>query len=215
MYSKGKASQCAAYVDESGCMGMRLHRNSSKFFGVAATLFEKPEAATECYNAIEALKSELGVRREFRFSDCNDSNRRRFFRTVLPFEFTYWGLVVSKEKLAAKSLCFSRPFLQYPVMGIFAQMAERMDRATVVIDRTGSSDFRKDLAKNLKNEMNAKFGRIVIHKVKDEESHRHYLLQLADIVCGALTRSYDHQKKWHNEYRQMIAQKEVAIIDWP
>ena len=139
-----------AYVDESGCMGMKLHRNSSKYFGVVAVLFCDPDEATRCYDGIELLKQELGITREFRFVDCCHRHKTRFLQEARSYDFSYWGLVVSKEKLASKSLRFSRPFLKYPVTGIFAQMADKMESATVVMDRTGSSEFRKSLAKDLR-----------------------------------------------------------------
>jgi hypothetical protein len=103
---------------------------------------------------------------------------------------------------------FNRPFLQYPVRSIFAALEDQLENLTVVIDRTGSSEFRKAMAKNLKSDLNEQFGRQVIKRVKDEPSHSNNLLQLADMACCAVTRSLNDGKKDQGCYREIIYRKE-------
>lgn len=204
-----------AFVDESGCTGMKLDKGSSPTFTVSAILFQDRGVAERCYSRIDNLRRELGVTKEFHFNKCSHDNRMRFFETVSDYDFQYMTVIFDKRKIITKELTFSEPLMRYPVFALFAGLATKMASATVVIDRTGSSDFRKSLAKDLKKEINARCSREVIKKVKDADSHRHSLLQLADMACGAVSRSYCGNKKNQNTYRQAILQHEICCTVWP
>jgi hypothetical protein len=203
-----------AFVDESGCLGMKLGAGSSPYFGVVAVLFHDLSEANRCDKHIGHLRDAIGVKKEFHFNSCRHDQRTRFFYDMDSFDFCYFGVVFDKKKIAQQHLKFSRPFLHFPVQTIFAGMAAELDNTIVVIDRTGSSEFRKTMAKDLKAELNQRFGRHVIKKVKDECSHSNNLLQLADMVCSAVTRSFVDEKKEPGTYRRMIAGKErfVSIV---
>lgn len=204
-----------AYVDESGCMGMKLGEGSSDHFTVIVVLFSDEQESTRCYNRIEELKSTLGVKKEFRFANCGHQRRERFFHEITKFEFSYFGVSVDKAQLAKKHQTFRRPFLLYPVLTSFAQYADLMDNVTVVIDRTGSDEFRKSLARDLKRRINADFGETKIKKVKDQPSHANNLLQLADMVCGAVARSFCTDKTNPDFYRRILKPKELSVEIWP
>jgi hypothetical protein len=200
-----------AYVDESGCMGMKLEEGSSLTFTVVTVIFSSKEVATQCYNRIEELKSELKPRKEFSFSGCNDDQRVGFFRAMCRFDFNYFGIVFDKTKLMG----FNRPFLHWAVLAQFAQHAERINKAKVVFDKTGSSDFRKMMCKRLKEDLNRECDREVISGVKAVGSHCNNLLQLADMVCGAVARSHNTERVEPDKYREMIRAKEWTISVYP
>jgi len=204
-----------AYVDESGCTGMRLNSGSSLFFVVTAVFFEDRDQADKCYRRIDTLRAELKVSREFHFTKLSHANRVRFFEEVCPFDFRYDAVVFDKSKIHSEGVVLSAPFLQYPVKAIFAALAPKMTKATIVIDKTGSSEFRKRLARELKRDLNEQFGREVIHKIKEVDSHKHALLQLADMVCGAVARSFSDKRKSADAFRTLIRQREGFVTVWP
>ena len=204
-----------AYVDESGCTGMKIGSGSSAVFSVIVVLFQERSEATRCYDHIEGLKQTLGIKKEFHFSKCSHEHQVRFLRECEQFDFVYFGVIVDKTRLANNSMSFNKPFLQYPVRTTFAEHADFLTNATVTIDRTGSSDFRKFLHKGLKDDLNGQHGRTVIKKVKSQQSHAHNLLQLADMVCGAVARSFHPTRKNQNIYRDIIRHKELTLAQWP
>ena len=182
---------------------------------MVAVVFEDRGQSTECYKVIHSLRQELLGGREFKFCDCRHDYRERFFAEASRFAFKYCGVVVSKQRMAQKNLNFNRPFFIHPTVEAIDRAAANLEKATVVFDRTGSSKFRKELGRELKRTLNERHQREVISKVKDVVSHTHNLVQLADMVCGALTRSYDDSHKHHDKYRQMIRAKEISITDGP
>jgi len=54
-----------------------------------------------------------------------------------------------------------------------------------------------------------------VKEVKMQESNRNNLLQLADYVAGVINRSIQNQKKYADEYRRIIAHREIYVQVWP
>lgn len=200
-----------AYVDESGCLGMKIGAGSSTFFTVVTTIFHDRSQVTACYDRIESLKNEMRIGREFRFTKCSHDQRVGFLKEMKQFNFNYFGLTINKALIAG----FSKPFLHFVLLASFAQHADSIVNASVVIDKTGSSAFRKMMAKKLKNDLNEQFDRSVIKQVKSVESHKNNLLQLADMTCGAVARSFHPERAAKYNYRQILSSKEWGITEIP
>jgi len=95
-------------------------------------------------------------------------------------------VVLNKKKLYGPGFQYKSPFYKYTVNLVFQNAKPYLRDAIVVIDRSGGQGFRKQLATYLKKKMNEKDGLSLIKKVKTERSHNNNLLQLADMVCGAV-----------------------------
>ncbi|WP_425395720.1 DUF3800 domain-containing protein [Aeoliella sp.] len=130
---------------------------------------------------------------------------------MLEFDFNYFGISIDKAKIAG----FNRPFLHNAEMTAFSLHASKVHDATIVIDKTGSSNFRKMMAKCLKEDLNRQYDDGMVKKVKSEESHKHNLLQLADMACGAISRSFHPEKKGEEYYRDLIRSREWTVSSFP
>lgn len=200
-----------AYVDESGCLGMKIGAGSSACFTVVICMFDDKSQVIACHDRIEQLKTELQIDREFKFCKCNYEQRAAFFKEVNAFGYSYFGITINKTKIAG----FSRPFFHSAVIAACSMHADEIDNATVVIDKTGSNVFRKMMARCLKDDLNRLTARNSIKQVKSIESHKHNLLQLADMVCGAVARSYSPERGWDRTFRDMVRKKEWTITEYP
>jgi uncharacterized protein (DUF2344 family) len=94
---------------------------------------------------------------------------------------------------------------------VFENAKEKLNKATVVIDESGSLDFKRRLAKYLRRRTD----KGAIKKVKMQRSKSNNLLQLADYVASAINRSIQSKRKWHDEYRKIIAHREIYVQIWP
>jgi hypothetical protein len=56
---------------------------------------------------------------------------------------------------------------------------------------------------------------LVIRKVKMEDSKRNNLLQLADMVCGAVARSFREERENGWEFRRLVREREMRVQYWP
>lgn len=102
-------------------------------------------------------------------------------------------------------------FYKYACGLVFENAKEKLDKATVVIDESGSLDFKRQLSKYLRRKM----GVGMIRKVKMQRSDGNNLLQLSDYITGIINRSVQNNKKWADEYRGMVAHREIYVQIWP
>jgi len=206
------------FIDESGDPGFKLKQGSSRCFTVALVVFEDNEEAVDCDTKIRLLRKELGWAddSEFHFKRNSDNVRRAFLTAVAPYNFFYYGIVINKDpkKLWGKGFKDKMSFYKYACGLVFENAKEKLDNATVIIDESGSLDFRHQLAKYLRKKINEE-QRNFINKVKMQRSSGNNLLQLADYVASVINRSVQRNKKFAQEYRSIIYHREIHVQIWP
>lgn len=74
---------------------------------------------------------------------------------------------------------------------------------------SGSREFKRQFQSYLKKKVGT-----VIKKVKIQSSHSNNLIQLADMVVGAIHRGYG-QKEDKKIYRSIIKPREIKVQAWP
>ena len=205
------------FIDESGDSGFKLDQGSSRFFTIALVAFEDNEEATACDQRITLLRREIGWQEgaEFHFKQTSHRGRRLFLKAVAPYGFFYYGFVLNKDpkKLWGEGFRYKDSFYKYACGLVFENAKEKLRNATVVIDKSSSRDFRRQLAHYLTRK--TREGEAQIKKVKMQRSSSNNLLQLADYVAGVINRSTQNRKKFADEYRRMIAPREITVQVWP
>lgn len=206
-----------AFIDESGDPGLKLEQGSSRFFTVVLVVFEDRDEATACDQRIELLKKEVGWdgSSEFHFKRNSDKIRRAFLQAVAPYNFFYYGIVINKDpqKLYGEGFKNKESFYKYASGLVFENAKEKLDNAIVVIDKSDNLDFRNQLARYLRRRMNQ--NKHLIKTVKMQRSSGNNLLQLADYAAGIVNRSVQNKKKYADEYRKLIAHREIYVQIWP
>ena len=203
------------FIDESGDSGLKIEKGSSRYFTVGLVIFEDNDEALACDQRIQLLKKELGIPEnfEFHFKRNSDKVRRSFLSAVAPYNFFYYGIIINKdpEKLWGEGFRNKESFYKYACGLVFENAKEKLNNATVVIDESGNLDFKNQLAKYLRRKTN----KGAIKKVKMQRSCGNNLLQLADYVAGIINRSTQKKRKWADEYRKIIAHREIYVQIWP
>jgi len=204
------------FIDESGDPGMKGRPGSSELFAVTGVLFEENEEAAACEEKIKQCRRALGLHPnfEFHFYSCSDKFRGSFLSAVSQAGFFYHTVVLNKSKLWGKGFQEKDSFYKYTTSLVFENAKPNLRNATVVIDRCGNREFRQQLAKYLKRKMN-EGDRTLIKSVKMEPAHSNSLLQLADMVCGAVTRSFNLSKDDRMKFRGLIKHRELRVQVWP
>ena len=205
------------FIDESGDSGMKKREGSSQYFFVTAVMFEDNEDAAACDVRIDRLREEMRLhpRFEFHFNSCSDAFRKQFLQTIGPFHFFYHVFGLNKHRLWSDGFQDRHSFYKYATGLVFENARPHLRNAKVVIDKTGNHEFRAHLAKYLKRKMNEGGAELLIRKVSMEGSHTNNLLQVADMVCGAVARSYNQQKKECGIYRELVSHRELRVQVWP
>lgn len=204
------------FIDESGDPGLKLQDGSSKYFIVALVAFQDHDEALAADDRITLLRKEHGLpdNFEFHFNKMKPAHRRTFLKAVAPYNFFYFGIVINKAKLSGPGFQFKGSFYKYTCGLIFENAKPRLSSAIVVIDESGSKDFRRELKKYLVRRLKDDSGKCFIKKVKTQDSAKNNLLQLADMVVGAVARCYSG-KKDSRECRSLIAHREIYVQFWP
>ncbi len=203
------------FIDESGDPGLKIEKGSSCYFTVSLVVFEDKDDALDCDKRIQLLKKEVSwaENSEFHFKRNSNKIRRAFLQAVSPYNFFYYGIVINKDpkKLWGEGFKNKESFYKYTCGLVFENAKEKLNKATVIIDESGNLDFKRHLAKYLRRRMNTG----IIKKVKMQRSHTNNLLQLADYTAGVINRSVQNKRKWADEYRKIIAHREIYVQIWP
>jgi len=200
-------SRMLVLIDESGDPGFKIAKGSTPFFVVALVIFHDSQHAERCSAAISEVRSGLGYKSEFKFSKTNASGKDAFFQAVRPFQFEVRALVVEKGIIYSDHLrTDDDAFYNYFLRQLLTH-CDGLQGAKVKIDGSGDREFKRRLEKYLKRSIPA--GKVT--SVKFADSARDNLIQLADMVVGAIARSYregeDPTKS--ARWRQMLGQKLV------
>lgn len=200
------------FLDEAGDTGFQFKDGASHYFVVTIVIFDDPAQAARASEAINELRRKLHMpaTREFRFSTGSSNHVKiEFLRTLLPYSFRYRSLVVDKAS-------FQDTHPHRPEQQLFENVVLHLFRtgefenATLVMDRIVGGSFEERLYVALRQYLK-KSGKKPIRKFKNIESRQDNLLQLADMICGAVYRSYAREQ---DEFRDIIQTKEELVIEW-
>ena len=202
------------FVDESGDTGLQLAKGSSDLFAVVLVVFEENDEAQAADDRITLLRRELRKPAdfEFHFKENSDAVRRAFLEAVVPYNFFYFGFVINKAKLSHRSFPTADAFYRYVCGLVFESAKPYLDEAIVKIDASGGRKFQRQLAGYLKTKINSREANPQrIRRIAAVDSRRNNLLQLADMVCGAMARSLREDKTNAGEFRKLIKHREISV----
>jgi len=195
-----------------------MNKGSSEHFTVCLVIFEENEEAQSADDRIALLRTELNLSAdfEFHFNDNSDGVRQAFLKAVVPYNFFYFGFVVNKAQLYGDGFKNKESFYKYICGLVFENAKPHLSDAIVKIDGSGDQTFKRQLCSYLKRKINdPALGKTYIHKVSTPDSRGNNLVQLADMVCGAVARSYRSDKADRGKYRQIIKHREISVRFWP
>lgn len=180
------------FIDEAGCPG--FSSGSSDYFVIALVIFEDNKIAEDVDKRIELLKQKSGVKPEYKFSKTKDCYKEDFFKSLKDFDFKCSAIIVHKEKIYSSDLKTKpKAFYNYFLKQILTNSRLHVP-LHVKIDKSSSKVFQQEAKLYLQRQTQA------LHpKIKFQDSKSNNLIQLADMVAGAVLRSCGtkHDKdKW-------------------
>jgi hypothetical protein len=205
------------FLDESGDAGLKLDTGSSRHFVVTLVVFENPQVAHDLDATIDRLRTTMGLHPsfEFHFAKMDRLRREKFFKEINGFEFGYYAIVINKAALHGEGFKIKESFYKFACGLVLKNAASMLNDATVVIDGSGDREFKRQLTSYLRRTVNdPAVQQVKIKKLKLQDSHRNNLLQLADMVCGAVARSFS-EKPDATHYRRWLRPREKRVQFWP
>jgi uncharacterized protein DUF3800 len=173
--------------DEAGDVSLNFEKGASRYFVPAFIATQSPDALRE---TIADLRESLGLREthEFKFHKMTSAEiRNEVFSTLAHADFEAWALIVDKTRLpkifeTTESIEIYTHFIT-ELLGIIP--FELQKDATLILDEFGSiPDLRTELRRTMiKRHIPRLFKRVIVRS-----SHRESLIQVADLVAGAIMR---------------------------
>ncbi|GAA1696015.1 hypothetical protein GCM10009792_15000 [Microcella alkalica] len=182
-----------AFVDDSGCSGVKFDRGSTRFLVLAACVFTEPEHMEEAAGAILACRDGLGraARSEFKYMKTNGSVKDAFFACTKTLKYDGRAIVIDKTKIHSVALIKKPGYMQnYAIRQIFGNTLGTVRDAKLVIDGVDKQAFGLNSSGYFLREVNQQAPG-TLRKVTFDDSVRNPLIQLADMTAGAIRRHYE------------------------
>jgi hypothetical protein len=173
--------------DEAGDVSLNFEKGASRFFVPAFIATQSPDPLR---NTLAQLRQGLGLRatHEFKFHKMTSPDvRSQVFSTLARADFDAWALFVDKTRLpkifeTTEGIEIYTHFITELLTIIPAELQKD---ATLILDEFGSTpDLRTELRRTMiKRHMPRLFKRVIVRS-----SDRESLIQVADLVAGAIMR---------------------------
>jgi len=205
------------FVDESGDTGFRFDRNSSPYFVVALVLVPNEEEAQRIGRTIEDLKAEMRKpSMEFHFAKTDDRTRQKFFTAVGEHDFRVIASACNKS--SAQSLKDNHAGLLLAAFGATLEHARDrglLDACSVKYDESGSNAFQRKLSSSLLAQVNGLDTGRFLKRCEPQRSAGNNLIQLVDMVCGAIARPYNKPDRESRDLLKIIKHRVYPVHEWP
>lgn len=198
-------------IDESGCPGFKLTKGSTPYFVVGMVSFKNFSQAEAASIAIADLRQTLSINSEFKFSKTHPSIKDKFFDGVCQYDFEVRALVVDKSNIYSQKLRNDTDsFYNYFVKILMQYDDDVLQNASIKIDGSGNKEFKEALTVYLRQCI----GEHKIKKFKFTDSRKDNLIQLADMVVGAVARSYSETRKDANRWLDVLKRRNKIKNIW-
>ena len=203
---KSKQSKTLVFIDDSGDPGFRFNKGSSRFFVIAAVIFDDTLEAEKTALAIKELKRAFRFPDdiEFKFNKSKKDVRIKFLETVCRSRFKIRSLVVDKKLIYSGELKNSKnSFYSYAIKMLLAYSGDSILDAKIKLDGSGDRLFKRSFSVYLRHSLNSREKKIM-NNLKFINSKENVLIQLADMIVGSIRRSYESDKNDKDVYKRII-----------
>ena len=206
------------FLDDSGDPGFKVGKGSTPCFVIVLVIFDDNLEAERCAVAIKELRRGLGLSDsyEFRFNGSSRAHRLAFLARVAKFKFRVRAIVMDKSRIYGPELRRSKDsFYRYAIKMVLKYSFGRIQEARLKVDGHGDRAFRRELQSYLRREVTPREGEPpVIRDLKIVDSRENVLIQLADMVAGAIRRHAEGEKDDRELYRAAIAIRFEDVWDF-
>jgi hypothetical protein len=199
------------YLDESGDTGFRFEQGSSRYFVVMLLLVDDP---IPLQTAVGDLRDRLGFAadNEFKFYSSSHDVRLSFLRMLRRQDFVVRALVIDKTRMTRPHMRKRETFYNYLVRMILEHDNSTISDAMVVLDESvKSKKSKQQLATYLRKALNMDPRAPKVRGVRYHDSRSDNLIQVADMVCGAIYAKYH---RGDDTYYREIGVKVGNLWEW-
>ena len=207
------------FFDESGDTGLKIFSGSSRYFVAALVTFDDEKEAGNCNRRIDRLRNELRLAPsyEFRFSRNSKAVRKAFMQAVHMFDFSYHVFAFDKDpgKFQSQDIGNAEVLYQGIALRLFRNARPYLRDTTIIFDRHGNRKARGGLAQRIRSGVNTSEEEHPVKRVRQQDSHKNNLLQLADYVAVITNRAIAGERDAIGLAEAFLWSKEATREIWP
>ena len=196
-------------VDDAGDPGLKLKEGSSKFFIIAAVLFEDGLDAEETALKIKRLRQKLGwqQRHEFKFRKTSPEIRKLFLSEIKNCRFEVSLVILDKADVAEVKEFKNDASKLYNAVILKSLQAfdGKLKQIHILVDGESGSTYRR----NVKTFFRKHLPKGTMRQLTYRNSAEDNLVQLADMIAGAARRSVERDKD--ASYLKVVKKRIVSL----
>ena len=198
------------FIDDSGDPGLPSKRIIGRYFILSCIIFKDAIDAELVGANLKALKRGMGWKQdhEFKFGKVRRSHKEPFFKAICKYDFTVRAVVVDKKNYKLPPKLRANSFYQFIIKELLNSYPKMKD-AKVYLDGKGGKNYRLRSGSFFRQELNKTAHRIDEFKFVDSKSD--VLIQLADMVSGAIRRKYEYGD---TEFYELIKSKVDDVLEY-
>jgi len=193
------------FIDDSGDAGFKLNRGSSQHFVIACIIFDQNQDAEAAADKIKSLRQSLNWRadREFKFNKSNKRIRLSFLNEVAACRFRVRAIVADKSIIRSYELRNNKhKFYNFMIKEVLSKCNGSIADAGIRLDGHEDRAYKKAASAYFRQQLN--INENIIHDMKFVNSKNDNLIQLADMIAGAILRTTQLDKTDNNDYFNVI-----------
>jgi len=196
------------YIDDTGDPG--LTKSSSSHFIVAAVVVVGADELSRISAIIDGYRKELGWAElhEFKFNSTKKIIVAKLIDRVSVCCYTAYAMVLDKDEISVSRDIIDKDSLYYYVVKELL-LKLQLESPEILIDGRIGKRYIQKVRTYLRKKL--KESGVADCKIKFLDSRKSSLIQLADIVAGSISRSYQSDKTDNTKYQMLLGDKIAAI----
>ncbi|HXY18330.1 MAG TPA: DUF3800 domain-containing protein [Candidatus Nitrosopolaris sp.] len=193
------------FIDDAGDAGFKLDKGSSSYFVIACVIFDDNLEAEETALRIKKLRRSLGWRdeHEFKFNKTSKKVRLAFLEEIKGCNFRVRAIVADKSIIRSHELRNNKEsFYNYMIKEVLSKSDGFIKDARIRLDGHEDRAYKKAATTYFRQFANPR-GK-VIKNMRFVNSKSDSLIQLADMVAGAILRTTQKDKTDNQNYLKVI-----------
>ena len=198
------------FIDDSGDPGFKKGASSSNFV-LAAALFMDSGTATRVNDAITKYRHSLGWRDdyEFKFSKIRKDFIVEVLQIITRYDFQIYAVYSNKIDYSNSHNVHLRNKELYNLATKDLLSIMPLDKAIIRIDGKYDKEYRRYMRAFIRQELNIDQRKVADFDALD--SKKNNLVQLADLIAGAINRALQSSKTDSDKYIKIIRNKIVVL----
>jgi hypothetical protein len=193
------------FIDDSGDAGFKLESGSSSHFVIACVVFDDNLDAEETALKIKRLRRSLHWRdeHEFKFNKSSKGIRLAFLNEIKNCNFRVRAIVADKAGIRSPELKRNKnKFYNFMIKEVLSKSEGSVKEGRIRLDGHEDRAYKKAAVTYFRQQANPRGS--VIKDMKFVNSKSDSLIQLADMVAGAILRSTQNSKTDKDDYLKTI-----------